>query len=64
MTKTEYNLVLIELKNQLDHCITLTTQLKNYSAKNQNYILTANLRNIEKTLLEKRDQLIDTETQP
>lgn len=61
MTKTEYNLAVITLKEKMDACLTLLDQLKSYNTKNQNFIRVASLRNIEKTLQEKREQLIDSE---
>ncbi|WP_031428233.1 hypothetical protein [Flavimarina sp. Hel_I_48] len=61
MTQTEYTLTVITIKEKFDECIMLINQLKSYNAKKQKYALAASMRNIEKTLQEKRDQLIDSE---
>lgn len=61
MTKTEYDLMVIKLKEKMDACLVLLDQLKTYNTKNQNYERVASHRNIEKTLQEKRKQLIDSE---
>ncbi len=61
MTKTEYNLAVITLKEKMDECLALLDQLQSFNTKNQNYLRVTSLRNIEKTLQEKREQLIDSE---
>ncbi|HEA29704.1 MAG TPA: hypothetical protein ENH91_06875 [Leeuwenhoekiella sp.] len=61
MTQTEYNLTVIALKEKLDECLTLIDQLKSHNTKMQKYERVASMRNIEKTLQEKRDQLIASE---